>query len=156
MNPLRAGAKPDAAAIARVYDGVRDGSLPKAEWTHHAHLVFGARLIADVGLSAAEATIRTLISRYNEATGGVNDDHNGYHHTISIFFLRAIAADADYCNGAEGAARLLASPLAATDYPLRHYSREFLFSVDARRGWRRPDLAAPPFALPPEEPHNDA
>jgi hypothetical protein len=148
MEPLRAGARPDAAQIARVYDGVRDLTLPKPEWTHHAHLVFGARLIAEVGLLTAEATVRRLISRYNEACGGVNDDQNGYHHTISIFFLRAIAADADYCSDA---ARLLASPLAETNYPLRYYSREFLFSVDARRSWRRPDLALPPFDLPPED-----
>ena len=150
MRPLRAGDRPDADAIARIYDGVRDGTLPKAEWTHHAHLTFGARLIDEIGLAAAETSIRRLISRYNEATGGVNDDHNGYHHTISIFFLRAIASDPDWRGDAAGAARLLASPLAATDYPLRYYTRDHLFSVDARRRWRRPDIALPSFALPPE------
>jgi hypothetical protein len=73
----------------------------------------------------------------------VNDDAQGYHHTITIFFLRAISRFYDQFtaeNCGARATRLLALPLAAPDYPLRFYTKERLFSVEARRGWVEPDL----------------
>ncbi|HBK91968.1 MAG TPA: hypothetical protein DDZ68_09895 [Parvularcula sp.] len=129
---------------AHIYDGVRNRTLPRPEWTHPAHLVFATALLDDRCLAGAEASAPALIRAYNESVGGVNDDAAGYHHTITIFFLRAIcrflAPYADEGRGAR-ATRLLASPLAATDFPLRHYSKARLFSVEARRGWVGPDLA---------------
>lgn len=73
----------------------------------------------------------------------MNDDAQGYHHTITIFFLRAISRFYDQFtaeNCGARATRLLALPLAAPDYPLRFYTKERLFSVEARRGWVEPDL----------------
>jgi hypothetical protein len=35
----------------------------------------------------------------------------------------------------------LVAALGARDLPLRHWSRERLFSVEARHGWVEPDLA---------------
>ena len=143
MKPLRAGDCVTDAMVAHIHDGVRRRTLPKAEWTHGAHLVFATGLILHEGLAGAETAAPALIRTYNESTGGVNDDSQGYHHTITLFFLRAVDAfygpHADESAGAR-ATRLLASPLAATDYPLRFYSKERLFSVEARRGWVEPDL----------------
>lgn len=45
---------------------------------------------------------------------------------------------------AERIEQLLASPLAARDALLVHYSRDRLFSVEARLGWVEPDLAPLP------------
>jgi hypothetical protein len=130
--------------VAHIFDGVRARTLPKPEWTHPAHLVFATALLAHTGLAGAELAAPGLIRAYNESVGGVNDDTQGYHHTITLFFLRAIDGFLEPHSG-EGlgarATRLLASPLAAPDFPLRHYSRERLFSVEARRRWLAPDLA---------------
>lgn len=143
MTPIRAGDTVTDAMVARIFSGVSARNLPRAEWTHPAHLVFATALIFHEGLGRAEAAAPRLIRAYNESVGGVNDDTQGYHHTITIFFLRAIAGFIELF-AAEGpgacATRLLASPLAAPDYPLRFYSRERLFSVDARRGWVAGDL----------------
>lgn len=148
MKPLRACDRVTDAMVAHIFDGVRARTLPKPEWTHPAHLVFATALMAQEGLAAAERQAPALIRAYNLSTGGVNDDTQGYHHTITLFFLRAIDA---FCSahpeerpGAR-ATRLLASPLAATDYPLRFYSRGRLFSVEARREWVEPDLTAAPY-----------
>lgn len=129
--------------VARLFSGVVGKSLPRPEWTHPAHLVFATALLAHEGLAGAEKRAPTLIRGYNESVGGVNDDTQGYHHTITLFFLRHIDAFlAPHAADAAGAraTRLLASPLAAPDYPLRFYSRERLFSVAARRGWVDADL----------------
>lgn len=146
--PLRAGAAVSEAALSRIFTGVVARTLPKAEWTHQAHLAYGCALIDALGLARAENAVRGHISAYNEACGVVNDDAGGYHHTLSIFYLRAIAAQprgpGEPC--AAFAARVLASPLADAAYPLRFYSRERLFSREARRDFVPPDHADAPFA----------
>lgn len=141
--PLRAGVVVDDDWARRILDGVAACSLPRSEWTHQAHLVFATALLDAEGLAGAEAAAPRLIRAYNESVGGVNDDTQGYHHTITLFFLRHVAEFlapyADEWIGAR-ATRLLGSPLAATDYPLRFYSRDTLFSADARKSWVAPDL----------------
>ena len=89
------------------------------------------------------------IRRYNEATGVPNTDDDGYHHTITICYLRAInqllAGRWDDPLGAL-ASDVLAAPLADRAYLMQFYSKERLFSVAARRGLVAPDLAPAPFA----------
>jgi len=144
MTPIRAGDRVTDAMVAHIFGGVRERTLPKPEWTHPAHLVFATALLAQEGLAGAEAAAPGLIRAYNESVGGVNDDTQGYHHTITLFFLRAIddflASAAAEGPGAR-ATMLLSSPLAAPDFPLRFYSRERLFSVAARQAWIAPDFA---------------
>lgn len=142
-EPIRAGAIVTDDWALHIYHGVVNRSLPRSEWTHPAHLVFATTLIAKEGLARAEVKAPDYIRAYNESVGGVNDDTQGYHHTITLFFLRHIDAYLEpFASDEIGAraTRLLASPLAATDYPLRYYSKERLFSVEARRGWIEPDL----------------
>lgn len=141
--PIRAGnAVTDGMAI-RIFEGVTRRTLPRPEWTHPAHLVFATALLDAEGLPGAEEKAPAYIRAYNESVGGANDDTQGYHHTITLLFLRHIAEFVSPFRS-EGlgvrATRLLASPLAATGYPLRFYSKERLFSVEARRGWVPPDL----------------
>ncbi|MDG2530661.1 hypothetical protein [Caulobacter endophyticus] len=132
------------AEVARLAERLLDRSLPKAEWTHAAHLTATLRLVRtrNAGL---ERDLPGIIRAYNEAVGGVNDDANGYHETITQAYLAAIrgfvtAQPAELDDG-EAAARLLATPLGDKAWPLGFWSRERLFSVEARRGWMEPDLA---------------
>ncbi|PVM91228.1 hypothetical protein DDF62_07610 [Caulobacter radicis] len=138
--------------VARLAERLLDRSLPKAEWTHAAHLTATLRLvrIRDEGL---ERDLPGIIRAYNEAVGGVNDDASGYHETITQAYLAAIrgfvaALPANLDDG-EAAGRLLATPLGDKAWPLAFWSRERLFSVAARRGWMEPDLA-PLEHAPPE------
>jgi hypothetical protein len=91
-----------------------------------------------------------IIRTYNVAVGGVNDDHNGYHETITQAYLSAIrafvAALPAGISDSEASARLLATPMGDKAWPLTFWSRERLFSVAARRGWVEPDLAPLPGA----------
>lgn len=141
--PVRAGDTVTDEWARHIYDGVAMRRLPRPEWTHQAHLVFATMLLGEHGLGGAEAAAPALIRAYNESVGGVNDDTQGYHHTITLFFLREIDAFMRAHRGENAGARatlLLASPLAATKYPLEFYSKELLFSVVARRGWVKPDI----------------
>lgn len=141
-SPLRAGDVVTDEAARRILGGVERRTLPRPEWTHQAHLVFATALLDREGLAGAEASAPGLIRAYNESAGGVNDDTQGYHHTITLLFLRRVEAFlAPYRDEPIGvrATRVLASTLALSDYPLRFYSRERLFSVEARRSWIEPD-----------------
>jgi hypothetical protein len=89
-----------------------------------------------------------IIRRFNESVGGVNSDSEGYHETITRSFLRAVRlflAEADpKAPLHELVNELLLSPMGRRDWPLRFYSRELLFSVEARRNFVEPDVAAFP------------
>lgn len=138
------------AEIAALAERLLDRTLPKEAWTHAAHLTATLRLVRtrDAGL---ERDLPGIIRAYNVAVGGVNDDHNGYHETITQAYLAAIrafeAALPAGLSDAEAAARLLATPMGDKAWPLTHWSRERLFSVEARRGWADPDLK--PLEHPP-------
>ena len=84
-----------------------------------------------------------MIRRYNESVGGVNDDMQGYHETITQVFIRAVRGHVAATEGLalhERVNALLLSPEGRRDWPLRFYSRERLFSSQARLGWVEPDL----------------
>ena len=89
-----------------------------------------------------------IIRRYNESVGGVNSDTEGYHETITRVFLRGVRLFLGEADPKEPlhelVNELLLSPMGRRDWPLRFYSRERLFSVEARRAFIPPDLAALP------------
>ena len=129
---------------------VRDferGTLPKARWTHEAHLLMGLWYLSRHAPAEALAVMRARIRAYNDAVGTLNSDSGGYHETLTRLYLRGLAAHRDAAPGEslrESFARLLASPIAGRAWPLTFYSRERLFSVAARRDWIEPDLQPAP------------
>jgi hypothetical protein len=133
----------DVESFIREFEAER---LPMARWTHEAHLVAGFWYSSTLDADAALATIRTRIRRHNESVGTPNTDSSGYHETITRLYMGAIAAHVSRHKNAgfeESLALLLASALSDSDWPLTHYSRERLFSVEARRNWVEPDVRAP-------------
>jgi hypothetical protein len=136
------------AEIERIGEGLLARTLPREEWTHEAHLAATTYLLTrrpDVDLDAA---LPDIIRRFNESIGGVNDDTQGYHETITRVFLhgvRLFLAEADAKESLyELVNELLLSPMGKRDWPFRFYSPERLFSVEARRDFIVPDLAALP------------
>jgi hypothetical protein len=136
------------AEITRVGEGLLAANLPREDWTHEAHIAATTYLLLkrpDVDL---DSELPGLIRRYNESVGGVNSDEEGYHETITRLFLhgvRLFLAEADPDEPLhELVNELLLSPMGRRDWPLRFYSRERLFSVEARRNFVEPDLAALP------------
>lgn len=123
-------------------------ALPRAEWTHEAHLATTIWLVLRRPDIDVDAELPGLIRRYNESAGGVNSDSEGYHETITRVFLhgvRLFLAEADQAEPLhELVNELLLSPMGRRDWPLRFYSPGRLFSVEARRGFVPPDLAALP------------
>ena len=136
------------AEIERIGEGLLARTLPRADWTHEAHLAATTYLVlrrCDLDL---DRELPDIIRRFNESVGGVNSDSEGYHETITQTYLRGVrlflgdAGNGDRLH--ELVNELLMSPMARRDWPLRFYSRERLFSVEARRHFVVPDAAALP------------
>jgi len=136
------------AEIDHIGEGLLACTLPRAEWTHEAHLAATTYLLTQRPDIAIDKELPGIIRRYNESVGGVNDDTQGYHETITRVFLhgvRLFLAEADPGEPLhELINELLLSPMGRRDWPLRFYSAERLFSVDARRRFVPPDVAALP------------
>lgn len=120
-----------------------DCTLPKAEWTHEAHLRVGTWHVYHHGLDEAMTLLRERIPRYNLATGGENTDTDGYHDTITWFYLVMIADRlrlADPSRPLPALADDVVATLGDRDLPSRYYSKAHLFTVAARRGVVAPDV----------------
>jgi len=131
------------AEIVRLGEGLLACTLVRADWTHEAHLAATLYLLTERPDVDVDAEIAGIISRFNESVGGVNDDAGGYHDTITRAYVtgvRLFLGDAEETGLRERVNALLASPMGHRDWPLRFYSRERLFSVQARRFYVEPDL----------------
>jgi len=125
--------------LAAIAHGLTTRTLPKHLWTHAAHFASALWLLE----SNAEAAMPDFIRRYNESIGGANTDTTGYHETITLASLhaaRTFRAARPHLRLFEVCNELLASHLGRSDWLLAHWSREKLFSTEARKRWVEPDL----------------
>lgn len=138
---------PGTSATDRLVAAFVACTLPAAEWTHESHLRVGLwhrlRMPAETSLD----TLRDRIRRYNESLGNENTDTDGYHETITRFYVILIdrfVAAADVTRDLDELADDLIARLGFRGLPLDYYSPDRLFSVEARRTWLEPDLAPLP------------
>lgn len=119
-------------------DAFENCSLPRAEWTHAAHLRMAfLYLRRETCFDTALTQIRARIQAYNLSQG----NPRGYHETITVAFARLVA-DALYpLPAADFAALRAARPdLFVSDVLLRFYSRERLYAPEARAVFLEPDI----------------
>jgi len=118
-------------------------TLPKAEWTHAAHLVVGLYYCYHNSFGMAKNLMSDGIYWLNDAHGTPNTETSGYHETLTVFWLRTVANFIEKAEHGKGLAELaneLVATVNDTKLPLKYYSRERLFSVEARLNYVEPDL----------------
>jgi hypothetical protein len=140
----------DDTAVRHIGEGLVACTLTRPEWTHEAHLAACLYVILEQPHIIAERDLPGLIRRFNESVGGVNDETQGYHETItqcSIHGVRLHLArtEAPLPLVAKVNALLLADQ-GRRDWLLHFYSETLLFSPAARLGFVEPDLAPLPTA----------
>lgn len=136
-----------AAEVEALVRGFLSRTLPWSEWTHAAHLTVALWHLLHYDWAEAVERVRCGIRRYNAANGVETTRERGYHETITIFWMLYVRSflEANYNEGCSLAS--LANALverAERNAPLEHYSRELLFSWEARVAWVEPDLKALP------------
>ena len=136
------------AEIEHLGEGLLTCTATREEWTHEAHLAATTYVLLRRPDIDVDEELPGIIRRFNESVGGTNSDTEGYHETITRCFLHGVrlfleSADLN-AQLHEIVNRLLVAPMGRRDWPLRFFSRERLFSVEARRSHITPDLAPMP------------
>ena len=135
------------AEIEHLGEGLLACSLERPEWTHEAHLAACLYLLTRRPDVDVDRQIGGIISRFNESVGGVNDETQGYHDTITHAYVagvRLFLRQTAETGLKERVNALLLSPVGRREWPLGFYSKELLFSVPARMGFVQPDRAPLP------------
>lgn len=117
-------------------------ALPAAEWTHEAHLLVGLYHLLHYGRDESIIRLRSRIITMNHIQGTPNSATRGYHETITLFWvwvLETYIQQAGATHHADVYQKFLDTPLSRADLLFRFYSRERLFSVQARANWVEPD-----------------
>ncbi len=121
-----------------------DATINRAAWKHAEHLTVALYYLTRHEMETATAKMRDGIFRLLRKAFAVDlTKEMPYHETLTVFWMRTVA---DF-NASKNGTSLLkkANELVATydkDYPLTFYSREYLFSDEARSSFVEADLPA--------------
>lgn len=117
-------------------------SLSKESWTHEAHLLVAIWHLKTYSKWEATCLLRSRIMVYNEKVGTENSATSGYHETLTLFWIWVVGGFLQKNEGffPDLAKRFFQSPYAKRDLPLFFFTRERLFSVEARAVWVDPDI----------------
>jgi hypothetical protein len=118
-------------------------TLPKEEWTHQAHLRVALWHLLRYSPSESIEKLRRRIKQYNVACGIENTDSQGYHETITQFYVWLINRFIQQADGSQPIDSLgdeLIDSYGDKMLPLTYYSHDRLMSKSARLEWVEPDL----------------
>ena len=131
--------------VRRIGEGLIARTLTRPEWTHEAHLAACLFILTERPDIVPERDLPAIIRSFNESVGGVNDETQGYHETITQVYIRGVrtflARTDEALPLAAKVNALLVAEEGRRDWPLRFYSAELLFSKQARLACVEPDLA---------------
>lgn len=120
--------------------------IPANQWTHQAHLRAARIFLERNGLDGAHILLRVRIIRLN-ASHGLNETiERGYHETLTRTWLLLVAERMRSHSSADSL-QFVAENLGHLRHeaPLRHYTRDRLYSPLARAVFLPPDLEPLPF-----------
>ncbi len=118
-----------------------DGLLPKSDWTHQAHLSVGQWHIQHYEVYEAHCILRAKIISLNHFHNTLNDARSGYHETLTLFWLKILAIGWSIIQqSALITMEEFKEKICTKELPLKFYSKEILFSTNARAIFIEPVL----------------
>ena len=128
--------------IIEVVRGFEDATISRDAWKHAEHLTVALHYLSHHDIETATVKMRDGIFKLLGAFGVDLTREMPYHETLTVFWMRTVAE----FNASKNGAPILdkTNELVARfdkDYPLKFYSREFLFSDEARAKFVEGDLA---------------
>ena len=127
--------------INEVINAFESATLPHNKWRHAEHLTMAMRYALLYDFDEALNKMRSGILKLNDFHGVVTTNERGYHETLTGVWTRAVYdyVKANINKDLVGLANEIIEKF-DKEYPLKFYSRERLFSVEARYGFVEPDL----------------
>jgi len=135
---MRFKSKEEIKEVVRTFE---DASVPRGEWKHAEHLTVALHYLSHHDIETATAKMRDGIFKLLGAFEVDLTKEMPYHETLTIFWMRTVAKFNASKNGASVLDKT--NELVARydkDYPLKFYSREYLFSDEARARFVEGDL----------------
>ena len=128
----------DVLSLVRSFE---DATVSRDDWKHAEHLVVALYYVSHYDIVTAALKMRGGILNLLEKGFGLDlAKEMPYHETITIFWIRTIAKYNATKNGASVAEKIEEMVRRFDkDYPLKFYSRELLFSDEARALFTEPD-----------------
>jgi hypothetical protein len=128
--------------IADLVRKFEDATIARDDWKHAEHLVVALYYLCHHDIDKATEKMRSGIFKLLTDRFKVDlSKEMPYHETLTVFWMRTVAE----FNGSKNGASLVekTNEIVATydkDYPLRFYSRDYLFSDEARASFVDGDL----------------
>lgn len=120
----------DILAVVREFE---TGTIARDKWRHAEHLTVALYYLSRHDFETALVKMRDGIFNLLKSFGVDLNVEMPYHETLTVFWLRTVA---DFKNSKNGASIVeICNELVEKfdkDYPLKFYSREQLFSDEAR------------------------
>jgi hypothetical protein len=130
--------------VRALVDAFERRTLPPAEWNHRAHLVIAIWYLCHHPEVEATERIITGIQRYTLAREIPATATNGYHETLTLFWISIARLFHDECNPEISLLHRVNDFLRAFgprgDLHSEYYTPARLFSWRARQTWVEPDL----------------
>ncbi|MFN0279395.1 MAG: hypothetical protein ACKVRN_12495 [Pyrinomonadaceae bacterium] len=125
--------------IAEVVNGFETATISRDKWKHAEHLTVALHYLCLHDIDTATEKMRNGIFKLLGAFEVDLSKEMPYHETLTMFWMQTVAE----FNASKNGTSLLdkANELVAgydKDYPLKFYSREFLFSDEARKKFVEP------------------
>jgi len=128
--------------IAAVVEGFESCTTPDSGFTHRAHLTVAVwyllRGTTDQSLQQMRASIYRFLDHHHVG-------REKYNETLSVFWIKLVRQHLDEldpnCSLLDATNAVVAS-LCNSQVAFDYYSRERLWSEEARRAWVEPDLKA--------------
>lgn len=127
--------------IDEVVRTFEDATISRDAWKHAEHLTVALHYLCLHDIDTATEKMRSGIFKLLGAFGVDLTKEMPYHETLTIFWMRTVADFNESKNGAsmlDNANELIAKY--DKDYPMDFYTREYLFSEEARVRFCEPNI----------------
>ena len=117
-------------------------TIPREDWKHRQHLIVALHYVEHHNFETAVEKMRSGI--LNLLQNGFKVDltrEMPYHETLTVFWMRTVAEFNDSKRGTSMVLKVAEmTRLFDKDYPMKFYSRDLLFSEEARAKFVEGDL----------------
>lgn len=127
--------------ILLIVKSFEDGTISRDDWRHAEHLIVALYYLSHHDFETALAKMRDGILNLLRTFKVDLTKEMPYHETLTVFWMRTVS---DFKNSKNGSSFVeICNDLVTKfdkNYPLKFYSREFLFSDEARARFVEGDL----------------
>ena len=128
--------------INSLVESFENGTISRDDWRHAEHLTVALFYLSNYDYATAYEKMRDGIFNLLKSFGIDLTKEMPYHETLTVFWLKTVdefRKSKVNCSILETTNELVEK--FDKDYPLRFYSREFLFSDEARASFVEADLS---------------